>query len=54
MSDATSRGRIPATIARALSRFQVTGREEKMQALVNYSKKLEPVPTMDGARPAAE
>lgn len=44
MSDATSQGQIPPTIARVLSRFQVMGREEKMQALVHYSKKLEPVP----------
>jgi cysteine desulfuration protein SufE len=44
MSDATSQGQIPSTIARVLSRFQAMGREEKMQALVHYSKKLEPVP----------
>ena len=44
MSDATSPGQIPPTIARVLSRFQAMGREEKMQALVHYSKKLEPVP----------
>jgi len=43
MSDATSPGQIPPTIARVLSRFQAMGREEKMQALVHYSKKLEPV-----------
>src|SRR3954462_7186619 len=44
MSDATSQGNIPPTIARVLSRFRAMGREEKMQALVHYSKKLEPVP----------
>jgi cysteine desulfuration protein SufE len=44
MSDTTSYGQIPPTIARALSRFQAMGREEKMQALVHYSKKLEPLP----------
>jgi|SRR5512133_2455889 cysteine desulfuration protein SufE len=44
MSDATTPGQIPPTIARVLSRFQAMGREEKMQALVHYSKKLEPVP----------
>jgi cysteine desulfuration protein SufE len=44
MSDATSQGQIPPTIARVLSRFQAMGREEKMQALVHYSKKLEPLP----------
>src|SRR5437764_15326316 len=35
---------LPPTIARVLSRFQAMGREEKMQALVHYSKKLEPLP----------
>ena len=44
MSDATSQAGIPPTIARVLSRFQAMGREEKMEALVHYSKKLEPVP----------
>jgi cysteine desulfuration protein SufE len=39
-----SDGQIPPTIARVLSRFQAMGREEKMQALVHYSKKLEPLP----------
>src|ERR1043165_3552209 len=43
MSDTTS-GQIPPSIARVLSRFQAMGREEKMQALVHYSKKLEPLP----------
>ena len=44
MSDATSPGQLPPTIARVLSRFQTMGREEKMQALVHYSKKLEALP----------
>src|ERR1700759_1509068 len=44
MSDATSSGTLPPTIARVLSRFQAMGREEKMQALVHYSKKPEPLP----------
>jgi cysteine desulfuration protein SufE len=44
MSDTTSSGTLPPTIARVLSRFQSMGREEKMQALVHYSKKLEPLP----------
>lgn len=35
---------LPPTIARTLARFQALGREEKMQALVHYSKKLEPLP----------
>src|SRR3954462_15407076 len=49
MSDATptthtEQAPLPPTIARVLSRFQSMGREEKMQALVHYSKKLEPLP----------
>jgi len=39
MSGATSQDSIPPTIARVLSRFQAMRREEKMQALVHYSKK---------------
>lgn len=35
---------IPASIERALRFFRSMGREEKMQALVQYSKKLEPFP----------
>src|SRR3954471_24953047 len=35
---------LPPSIARVLSRFQSMAREEKMQALVDYSKKLEPLP----------
>jgi cysteine desulfuration protein SufE len=35
---------LPPAIARVLQRFQALGREEKMQALVGYAKKLEPVP----------
>ena len=52
MSDATSQASIPPTIARVLSCFQAMGREEKMEALVHYSKKLEPVPA--GAQIASE
>lgn len=35
---------LPPAIARVLQRFQALGREDKMQALVGYAKKLEPVP----------
>jgi cysteine desulfuration protein SufE len=35
---------LPASIARTLDRFRALGREETMQALVAYAKKLEPVP----------
>ena len=44
MTDTAPRGQLPPTIARILSRFESMGREEKMQALVHYSKKLEPLP----------
>ena len=44
MSDETTSGPIPPTIERVLSRFRSMGREEKMQTLVHYSKKLEPLP----------
>ena len=40
----TSTGSIPPGIARVLARFQAMSREEKMQALVHYSKKLEALP----------
>ncbi len=43
MPDATPPS-LPPSIAKVLSRFQALGREEKMQALVGYAKKLEPVP----------
>jgi cysteine desulfuration protein SufE len=35
---------IPQSIERVLRLFRSMGREEKMQALVQYSKKLEPLP----------
>ena len=44
MNDETSSATLPPAIARVLARFRAMGREEKMQALVHYSKKLEPVP----------
>ena len=37
-------GTLPPSIARVLSRFRAMSREDKMQALVQYSKKLEPLP----------
>src|SRR6476646_2229426 len=45
MNDMTSsEQQLPPSIARVLARFRAMGREEKMQALVHYSKKLEPIP----------
>jgi cysteine desulfuration protein SufE len=37
-------GVIPPSIEKVLRQFRAMGREEKMQALVAYSKKLEPFP----------
>jgi cysteine desulfuration protein SufE len=44
MSDVTPEGQLPPTLARVLSRFHAMSREEKMQALVHYSKRLEQIP----------
>src|SRR3954467_6540544 len=47
MTDAStsdSTAPLPASIARVIRYFQSLGRDEKMQALVAYSKRLEPVP----------
>jgi len=44
VSATDSPGALPPSIARVLRYFQSLGREEKMQALVGYSKRLEPVP----------
>jgi cysteine desulfuration protein SufE len=35
---------IPPEVQKVLSRFQSMGREEKMQSLVAYAKRLEPLP----------
>jgi cysteine desulfuration protein SufE len=37
-------GQVPAAIERVLRRFRAMSRADKMQALVQYSRKLEPVP----------
>ena len=42
--DNTSVQQLPPSVARVLNYFQALGRDEKMQALVAYSKKLEPLP----------
>lgn len=44
MSDEAPATPIPPTVARILNYFRALSREEKMQALVQYSKKLEPLP----------
>jgi len=44
MKNAPAAPSIPPSIDRVLKLFRSMGREEKMQALVQYSKKLEPLP----------
>jgi cysteine desulfuration protein SufE len=44
MESAPTSSGIPPSIDRVLRLFRSMGREEKMQALVQYSKKLEPFP----------
>ena len=44
MPDQTSTTPLPPSIDRVLRYFHALGREEKMQALVSYAKKLEPLP----------
>jgi len=44
MENAAKTSSIPPSIDRVLKLFRSMGREEKMQALVQYSKKLEPLP----------
>ena len=41
MSDATA---LPPSVAKVLDRFAAMGREEKMQALASYARRLEPLP----------
>lgn len=42
MTDST--GALPPKVAKVLDRFAAMSREEKMQALVSYAMKLEPLP----------
>ena len=44
MENAQKTSSIPPSIDRVLKLFRSMGREEKMQALVQYSKRLEPLP----------
>jgi cysteine desulfuration protein SufE len=45
---------LPASVARVLSTFRALGREEKMQALLHFAKKLEPLPERFKALDRAE
>ena len=44
MPDATLPEQLPPSIAKVLARFAAMGREAKMQALVAYANRLEPLP----------
>ena len=44
MAPNTPNQELPSSIARLLRQFATLGREEKMQALLHYSQKLEPLP----------
>ncbi len=44
MQDVPASSALPPSIERSLRLFRSMGREEKMQALVQFSKKLEPLP----------
>ena len=51
MSDSSGAQTLPSSVERVLKYFRALGREEKMQALVAYSKRLEPVPDRFKALP---
>ncbi len=54
MTEPAAEQPIPPTIARVLSTFRALGREEKMQALLHYARKLEPLPERFQALDRAE
>jgi cysteine desulfuration protein SufE len=44
MTEESASETLPPSIERVLKHFRAMGREEKMQALVSYARKLEPLP----------
>jgi cysteine desulfuration protein SufE len=44
MTEPVAETPLPPSVARVLSTFRALGREEKMQTLLHFSKKLEPLP----------
>jgi len=44
MSDTAAERPFPPSVARVLSTFRALGREEKMQTLLHFARKLEPLP----------
>jgi cysteine desulfuration protein SufE len=51
MTESSGAQTLPPSVERVLKYFRSLGREEKMQALVAYSKRLEPVPDRFKALP---
>ena len=54
MMDTAAQQTLPPTVARVLSTFRALGREEKMQALLHFARKLEPLPERFAALDRAE
>ncbi len=54
MTDTAAEQPLPPTVARLLSRFRALGREEKMQTLLHFAGKLEPLPERFDALDRAE
>jgi cysteine desulfuration protein SufE len=44
MTDTAAEQPLPPSVARVLSTFRALGREEKMQTLLHFARKLEPLP----------
>jgi cysteine desulfuration protein SufE len=54
MTDTAAEQALPPTVARVLRTFRALGREEKMQTLLHFAKKLEPLPARFAALDRAE
>jgi cysteine desulfuration protein SufE len=54
MTETRAQEPLPPSIARVLTRFRALGREEKMQTLLHFAKKLEPLPERFHALDRAE
>jgi cysteine desulfuration protein SufE len=54
MTDDASDQSLPPSVARVLRTFRALGREEKMQTLLHYAKRLEPLPERFQALDRAE
>jgi cysteine desulfuration protein SufE len=44
MTESSASPALPPSVERVLAQFRALGREEKMQALLHYAKRLEPLP----------